>query len=106
MLKTALRSTISQGARHWTWEVAAQDLPYQIGSLYRVMLLSGDRWANILAEVLYIVSERGIDMNEAMQAMVVSDQKKVDSRTQNEQVPVFTRLFMIRLAGGYGAGAV
>ena len=36
-----------QGTKHWTWEVAAKDLSYQIGSLNKVMLqLSGDRWAD------------------------------------------------------------
>ena len=88
-----------QGTRHWTWQTAAQDLSYQIGSLHKVMLqLSGDRWADkkdeetleaefrdeladILAEVLYIASERGIDMNRAMDEMVASDQKKVTERT-------------------------
>jgi len=89
-----------QGTKHWTWEVAAKDLAYQIGSLNKVMLqLSGDRWADgkdkntleaefsdeladILAEVLYIASERGIDMNQAMGEMVQSDTKKVEERTK------------------------
>lgn len=79
--------------------MAAQDLAYQIGSLHKVILqLSGDRWADdknketleanfrdeladILAEVLYIASERGIDMSRAMDEMVLSDQKKIDQRT-------------------------
>lgn len=89
-----------QGTKHWTWKVAAKDLAYQIGSLNKVMLqLSGDRWADgkdkntleaefrdeladILAEVLYIASERGIDMNQAMGEMVQSDTKKVEERTK------------------------
>jgi hypothetical protein len=34
-----------QSTKHWTWEVAAKDLAYQIGSLNKVMLqLSGGRW--------------------------------------------------------------
>jgi hypothetical protein len=88
-----------QGTKHWTWEVAAKDLSYQIGSLNKVILqLSGDRWANgkdkdaleaefrdeladILAEVLYIAAERGIDMNRAMGEMVQSDTRKVEERT-------------------------
>lgn len=88
-----------QGTKHWTWEVAAKDLAYQIGSLNKVMLqLSEHRWADgkdkaaleidfrneladILAEVLYIAHERGIDMNEAMDEMVDDDHKKVSSRT-------------------------
>lgn len=40
-----------------------------------------DELADILAEVLYIASERGIDMNRAMDEMVASDQKKVTERT-------------------------
>lgn len=88
-----------QGTTHWTWEVAAKDLSYQIGSLHKVMLqLSGDRWADgkdkdaleadfrneladILAEVLYIAAERGIDINQAMNEMVADDHKKVTERT-------------------------
>jgi len=88
-----------QGTAHWTWEVAAKDLSYQIGSLNKVMLqLSGERWADgkdkdtleadfrneladILAEVLYIASERSIDMNRAMDEMVADDQRKVRERT-------------------------
>lgn len=89
-----------QGTRRWTWETAASDLPYQIGSLHKVMLqLSNDRWregkdkseleyefrdelADILAEVLYIAGERGIDMNEALDEMVKTDQRKVSERVQ------------------------
>ncbi|HSX01839.1 MAG TPA: hypothetical protein VLI05_00835 [Candidatus Saccharimonadia bacterium] len=92
-----------QGTRHWTWRVAAQDLSYQIGSLHKVMLqLSNDRYADgkdqaeleeilndeladILAEVLYIASERGIDMNQAMAAMVKSDRRKVKERTKSHE---------------------
>lgn len=87
-----------QGTAHWTWQVAAQDLTYQIGSLHKVMLqLSGDRWANgkstdvleaefvdelsdILAVALYIAAERNIDVNRAMNAMLQSDTDKVNSR--------------------------
>jgi predicted nucleic acid-binding Zn-ribbon protein len=89
-----------QGTRHWTWETAAKDLSYQIGSLSKITLqLSGDRWAenkdmstlqaefrdelaDIFAEVLYIASERGIDMSHAMDEMVESDTKKVTSRAK------------------------
>lgn len=102
-LTTAVKESFAKydqrGTQHWTWEVAAQDLTYQIGSLHKVMLqLSGDRWtdskskqeleaifrdelADILAETLYIASERGIDMNRAMDEMVASDQQKVSERT-------------------------
>jgi len=99
LVKTSFAKYDKQGTRHWTWEAAAKDLAYQIGSLNKVMLqLSGDRWADgkdkdaleadfrdeladILAEVLYIAGERGIDMNQAMDEMVESDQRKVSERT-------------------------
>jgi hypothetical protein len=103
-LTTAIKKSFAkydkQGTRHWTWQVAAQDLSYQIGSLHKVMLqLSGDRWADgkdtqaleadfrneladIMAEVLYIAAERGIDMNRAMDEMVADDQRKVTERAQ------------------------
>jgi NTP pyrophosphatase (non-canonical NTP hydrolase) len=92
-----------QGTKHWTWETAAKDLSYQIGSLHKVMLQqSGERWADskdaesletdfrneladILAEVLYIAAERGIDMNRAMNEMFKDDQRKVSERTENTQ---------------------
>jgi hypothetical protein len=100
IVKDSFAKYDKQGTRHWTWEVAAQDLAYQIGSLNKVILqLSGNRWADgkdkatleadfrdeladILAEVLYIASERGIDMNKAMSEMVKSDTKKVGERTK------------------------
>jgi NTP pyrophosphatase (non-canonical NTP hydrolase) len=98
-VKNSFAKYDKQGTAHWTWEVAAQDLGYQIGSLQKVILqLAKYRWADgkdkdalesdfrdeladILAEVLYIASERGIDMNRAMDEMVESDQKKVSART-------------------------
>lgn len=100
IVKDSFAQYDKQGTKHWTWQVAAQDLSYQIGSLNKVMLqLSGDRWADgkdkaaleadfrdeladILAEVLYIAAERGIDMNQAMGEMVKSDTKKVEERTE------------------------
>lgn len=90
----------AQGTRHWTWETAVKDLSYQVGSLSKVTLqLSGDRYAegknhdelqwqlrnelaDILAEVLYVASELGIDMNTAMAEMVDDDQMKIDERTK------------------------
>jgi len=99
-VKNSFAKYDKQGTDHWTWEVAAKDLAYQIGSLNKVMLqLSNHRWADgkdekalevdfrneladILAEVLYIANERGIDMNVAMDEMVADDQKKVSERTE------------------------
>jgi hypothetical protein len=98
LVKDSFAKYDKQGTLHWTWETAARDLAYQVGSLNKVMLqLSGDRWAegkdkaelenalqdelaDILAEVLYVASDRGIDMNQAMNEMVASDQKKVNER--------------------------
>lgn len=100
IVKDSFAQYDKQGTNHWTWEIAAKDLAYQIGSLNKVMLqLSGDRWtdgkdkdtleaefrdelADILAEVLYIASERSIDMNQAMGEMVQSDTRKVEERTK------------------------
>lgn len=99
IIKASFATYDAQGTRHWTWQTAAHDLSYQIGSLHKIMLqLSGDRWAegkataeleanlrdelaDILAEVLYIASERGIDMNQAIAQMVQSDAHKVTERT-------------------------
>jgi NTP pyrophosphatase (non-canonical NTP hydrolase) len=90
----------AQGTTHWTWETAARDLPYQVGSMWKVLLqLSGERYkegkndealqwqlrnelADILAEVLYIAGELNIDMNRALSEMVDDDTKKVDERTK------------------------
>lgn len=87
-----------QGTHHWTWEVAAKDLVYQIGSLNKVILqLSNHRWsdgrdrqkleedfrnelADILAEVLYIAAERNINMSQAMHEMFDDDMRKVTER--------------------------
>jgi hypothetical protein len=98
LVKDSFGTYDAQGTSHWTWEVAAKDLAYQIGSLNKVILqLAEYRWADgkskeepeadfrdeladILAEVLYIAAERGIDMNKAMDEMVQSDQKKVSER--------------------------
>jgi NTP pyrophosphatase (non-canonical NTP hydrolase) len=87
-----------QGTKHWTWETAARDLSYQVGSLMKVILqLSGERhaegkdksqlnWqlrnelADIMAEVLYIASELNIDMDQAMAEMVADDATKIKQR--------------------------
>jgi NTP pyrophosphatase (non-canonical NTP hydrolase) len=91
-----------QGTLHWTWETAAADLPYQVGSLSKVILqIAGKRYsegktkkqldwqlrnelADILAEVLYIAHKLNIDMNKAILEMVDDDDSKVKSRTQSK----------------------
>lgn len=98
MAKASFAQYDKQGTKHWTWETAAKDLPYQVGSLSKVLLqLSGERFndgktreqldwqlrnelADILAEVLYIASELDIDMSQAMTEMCCDDTKKVKSR--------------------------
>lgn len=99
-VKNSFAKYDAQGTKHWTWETAAKDLPYQVGSLSKVLLqISGYRYAegkdevglqwqlrnelaDIMAEVLYIAGELGIDMNQAMAEMVDDDTKKVDERTK------------------------
>jgi hypothetical protein len=99
-VKASFAKYDAQGTRHWTWETAAKDLPYQVGSLSKVILMiSGERYpegknaqelqwqlrnelADIMAEVLYIAGELGIDMNQAMSEMVDDDHKKVSERTK------------------------
>jgi NTP pyrophosphatase (non-canonical NTP hydrolase) len=98
VVKKSLAQYDSQGTRHWTWETAAKDLPYQVGSLWKVLLQkSGERFADgktqeeldwqlrneladILAEVLYIADGLNIDLNKAVAEMVVDDTKKVKGR--------------------------
>lgn len=86
------------GTIEWTGDVAARDLPYQVGSLTKIMMqLSGYRYADgktkeeltaqasdeladILAEVLFIAHELGIDMQHAWNDMVKSDETKIEAR--------------------------
>lgn len=86
------------GTVEWTYDVAARDLPYQVGSLTKVMMqLSGfrfadgkskeqlksqisDELADILAEVLFIAHELDIDIQEAWEKMVESDETKIETR--------------------------
>ena len=100
-IKNSFAKYDQQGTQHWTREVAAKDLAYQIGSLNKVMLQqSNHRWsdgkdaasleadfrnelADILAEVLYIAAELNIDMNRAMDEMMDDDQRKVTERTSS-----------------------
>lgn len=80
------------------YEIAMQDLPYQIGSLTkRIMQLQnkrhregindeqikeyiGDELADIFAEVLFIAHELGIDVDEYRTKMLRSDQQKIEQR--------------------------
>lgn len=98
MVKDSFAKYDRQGTKHWTWEVASRDLSYQIGELNKVILQqAGHRWADkknekqldadfrneladILAEVLYIASERGINMSQAIEEMVDDDHRKIQER--------------------------
>ncbi|HEV7449781.1 MAG TPA: hypothetical protein VGP13_04575 [Candidatus Paceibacterota bacterium] len=88
------------GTHKWTADIAAKDLSYQLGSLTkRMMQLKGERYADglnkkelkkfvadeladILAEVLFISHELGIDIQEAWGGMIGSDKKKISSRSK------------------------
>ena len=87
------------GTRPWTYETAAIDLSYQVGSLSKLLLqLRGDRYttedkseltskvsdelADILAEVLFIASELDIDLNEAWNKMLESDNQKISKNSK------------------------
>lgn len=86
------------GTAPWTYDIAAKDLPYQVGSLMkRIMQLRGERHADnksetalkneigdeladILAEVLFIASELEIDILSAWDRMLASDHTKIIER--------------------------
>jgi NTP pyrophosphatase (non-canonical NTP hydrolase) len=88
-----------QGTKSWTWESAAKDLTYQVGSIAKIMLqLTGERWpenkteaqlkaelsdelADVLAETLFIAAKLGIDMNQAWQNMLAMDRRKQSERS-------------------------
>lgn len=89
-----------QGTSSWTYDIAAQDLQYQVGSLIKCILqLRGFRYreglseekikekisdelADILAEVLFISHELNIDVETAWNKMVESDEKKIEERSK------------------------
>ena len=84
----------------WNYHIAARDLAYQIGSLTKALMqLDGERFdeekseselrdivadelADILAETLYIAHELDISMSEALDAMVESDNKKIEKQSK------------------------
>lgn len=89
-----------QGTVHWTYDIAATDLQYQIGNLTKAILqLRGFRYAegltpeeikhrisdelaDIMAEVLFIAHELDINMEQAWDTMLKSDKTKIDTRSQ------------------------
>ena len=88
-----------QGTKPWTHDIAANDLSYQIGSLSKVLMQmrneryddglteqelkakAADELADIMAEVLFIAHELDIDLYQAWEDMLGSDQKKIRERT-------------------------
>lgn len=86
------------GTHPWTYDTAARDLPYQVGSLTKlIMQLTGNRYAekksedeiksqigdelaDILAESLFIAHELGIDISDAWVKMLKSDTEKIEGR--------------------------
>lgn len=90
---------MAQGTARWRYKTAALDLSYQVGSLAkRILQLDGERYpeglskeeikakipdelADIMAEVLFIAHELGIDMNQAWESMIKSDNKKIEERS-------------------------
>lgn len=99
MVQKSFAKYDKQGTDHWTWETAAADLPYQTGSLSKVILQMKNKryahgktkeqldWqfknelADIFAEVLFIAGELNIDMTEAILEMVDDDNSKIKART-------------------------
>jgi NTP pyrophosphatase (non-canonical NTP hydrolase) len=90
----------AQGTQKWTYQIAAQDLAYQYGSLAKRLLqlenkrfpegLSkeqlkekiADELADILAEVVFIAAKLDIDLETAASKMFESDRTKIKSRSQ------------------------
>ncbi len=89
-----------QGTIPWTHEIAAQDLQYQLGSLTKLILqlknyrynegLSeseikekiADELADIIAEAIFIGDGYGIDLMEAWNKMLRSDERKIEERSK------------------------
>jgi len=88
------------GTAHWTYEIAAKDLMYQVGSLMKlVMQMKGERFAHgksenelkeaisdevsdIIADTLFLAHELGIDVSHAWDNMKKSDENKIEKRSK------------------------
>jgi len=86
------------GTKSWTYQTAATDLPFQVGSLLKlIMQLNGERYRNeksdetiriaiadeladILSLVLFIAYELNIDIYQAFDQMLKSDAQKFAER--------------------------
>lgn len=108
MLKTMTNQVVQQmkkypqiGTKSWNYKIAVKDLPVQIGSLTKLILQLhkerfahgmtdkeikdkiSDELADILSLVLFISHELNIDIEEAWQGMLKSDERKfVKSESQ------------------------
>ena len=88
------------GCNHWGYLEAIRDLPNQVGALTRLTgQLTGDRYnhgqspdeiktkmadelADIMAEVLFAAHYLEIDMNKALEDMLLSDREKITTRAK------------------------
>lgn len=93
------------GTKPWSYETALKDLPVQVGSLTKLLMQwqgerlnpgmtenaikmkIADELSDILSLVLYIAHELAIDIEEAWETMLKSDQDKFKER--NLQISVF-----------------
>lgn len=93
-----------QGTNPWNADIAIQDLTYQIGSLAKLNLQlkncryrdgqddtaikakMSDELVDILAEVLFVSHELGIDLNKAFNDMLDSDIRKITERNPSVKI--------------------
>lgn len=92
------KSYESTGTKPWDYLIASRDLSYQVGSLTKIIMQlnkerytkdsedtlksqAADELADILAEVLFIAKELNIDMYQAWDKMIGSDEVKISERT-------------------------
>jgi NTP pyrophosphatase (non-canonical NTP hydrolase) len=96
----SFNSYAAQGTKKWNWESAAKDLPYQVGSVTKIMQqLTNERWAHgknedqlknelsdeladVIACALFIAAGLEIDINLAWQNMLESDKEKITKRSK------------------------
>lgn len=92
------------GTNTWNFSTAVLDLQYQLGSLTKcIMQLKGDRFADgkshqalresigdeladILAGVLFVAHELGIDLDDAWEKMLASDDRKISARAVGDDL--------------------
>jgi hypothetical protein len=95
-------SYVAQGTIKWDWQSAAKDLPYQVGSVTKIMQqITNERWANgktekklkremsdeladVIACTLFIAHGLNIDIQEAWENMIKSDLEKVNKRSKSD----------------------